>query len=74
MTREEFNNAEFGPNMTANYNGDDYPITAVNFHEGLLELDCPGCPIWVRCESVESVSVRSILQHRGFGRPAVLIA
>lgn len=61
MTRDEFNNTGFGPNMYALYKIDErqpdpevYPISAVNFCEGLIELKCDdGDFIWVRCESVD---------------------
>lgn len=61
MTREDLNNTGFGAGMFALYKTDSrqakpdkYPITAVNFNEGLLELKCDDNGyIWVRCESID---------------------
>ena len=61
MTREDFNNTNFGAGMFALYktdvrqsDPDKYPISAVNFNEGLLELKCDdGGYIWVRCENID---------------------
>ena len=53
MTKEEFNNTEFGAIMKAKYRGDTYYIISVNSYEQLLELECElGESLWVRCENL----------------------
>lgn len=58
MTIETFNNTKFSGKETVVWNGNEYPIVAVDFEEhliGILELENQGDDdvYWKRCENIE---------------------
>lgn len=58
MTREEFNNTQWGANMRLKNKRGIFDLVAVAFEEALVALDdCNDIdnPTWYRCESVELV-------------------
>ena len=62
MTRDKFNATRYTPDMEVDYKSSGakeskpYPITAINFDEGLFELlGSDDNYFWVRCESVDLV-------------------
>lgn len=62
MTKEEFENMGFGINMKCYYRHPEFPkndmvynITAINFFEGLIEMDDRGDPFWARHEHIELI-------------------
>jgi len=62
MTRDEFENMGFNINMKCYYRHPEFPennmvykITAVNFYEGLVEINDRGEPFWARHENIEII-------------------
>jgi hypothetical protein len=61
MTREEFNNSDFGFGDLCKYQGEVYYVNAIDFSEDLLGIIMniegadEGDVTWVRCESVEFI-------------------
>lgn len=60
MTKQEYENQGWGPNMKAIYWGKEYSIDACNFPEYLIGLgvDDSDDLIWVRCENIELVEAK----------------
>jgi hypothetical protein len=55
-----FNKTRLGEELKANYKGQTYKITSLNFMESLIEIqDLEGFidAFWVRCESIEVLDV-----------------
>lgn len=58
MTREEFNNTQWGVKTKCIVNGIECDIVSIDFGEALIALDVfddVDNPTWFRCESVELV-------------------
>lgn len=61
MTREEFSQSKFKAGDRAIYDGNEYVVASIDFKEQLIGLlgviDNSDELTWVRCESVEYLSV-----------------